>query len=65
LGLKPLAEFPRVDVHLSGELAHLALGHPAADLVLDVAAHEDEVAAKVRDWGFTGFGSLAFADRPE
>jgi hypothetical protein len=30
----------------------------------DVVLHEDEAAAKVREWGFSGIGSLRFKERP-
>jgi integrase len=46
------------------EIAHLWLGHPEFDMGPDVVRHEDEAAAKVREWGFGGIGSLRFGERP-
>jgi hypothetical protein len=46
------------------EIAHLWLGHPEFDMGPDVVSNENEAAAEVRKWGFTGIGSLRFEDRP-
>lgn len=49
---------------LAHEIAHLELGHPPADLLPDVVGNENAAAEKVREWGFSGFGSLPFNERP-
>jgi hypothetical protein len=41
------------------------LGHPDADFGTDAVTHENEAAAKVREWGFSGIGSVPFDERPE
>ena len=45
------------------EIARLRLGHPEADLGIDVEEHENAAAALAREWGFTGIGSLSFRER--
>jgi hypothetical protein len=57
----PLEDFQSAVAH---EIAHLWLKHPEFDMGPDVVRHEDEAAAEVRKWGFTGIGSLRFKDRP-
>jgi hypothetical protein len=47
------------------EVAHLWLQHPPNDLSTDVERHENEAAALVREWGFSGMGALGWTDRPE
>jgi hypothetical protein len=57
----PIEDYQSAAAH---EIAHVWLEHPDADLGTDVADHENEAAAKVREWGFEGMGSLPYEERP-
>jgi hypothetical protein len=56
-----LADFQSAAAH---EIAHFWLGHEEADPGIDVEATEDAAAALVREWGFTGIGSVPHGQRP-